>query len=127
MATRRRTHMRTGEVVINRGFALTRQQLGELKAELLRERGRLERLTQMDGDTDVWMASGAAVGTLVERRVSAAVQTRTHTRYDAIVNALRRVATRTYGMCMGCDRPIPYGRLLAMPEALHCITCGSRM
>jgi len=28
------------------------------------------------------------------------------------------------GMCKGCGRPIPVGRLLAMPESTFCVRCS---
>lgn len=111
---------------MTRGSMLTGQQLGELKAALSRERLRLERFTELDDEINTWMESGDAVATLVEREVSAAVQTRVRTRYDAIVDALHRMDTGAYGTCADCGRPIPYGRLITVPEALQCITCAPR-
>jgi RNA polymerase-binding transcription factor DksA len=112
------------EIMMTRAPLLTRQQLGVLKATLLSERDRLERFTATDGAMDAWMTTGDTVATLVERKVGTAVQTRAHTRHAAIVDALRRLATGTYGICVSCRRPIPYGRLVAMPEAPQCITCA---
>jgi DnaK suppressor protein len=110
-----------------RAHILTRRQLRELEAELLSERRRLERFMDVDDYVDESLASSEGrVATLTEVGAAGDVQTRTHARYDAIVNALDRVAAGTYGACAGCDRPIPYGRLIVMPEALHCIACSSR-
>ena len=109
-----------------RGSFLTSRELDELTAELSSERRRLERLAEMDLEMDAWTPTGDAVATLVEREVSAAVQTRVRTRYDAIVDALGRLETGTYGICVSCRRPIPYGRLTAMPEAAQCIDCAPR-
>lgn len=106
---------------------LPRRQLRELEAELLSERKRLERFMDVDAYMDASLANGdAGVTTLTEVGASGGVQTRTHARYDAIVNALDRLSAGTYGTCVGCDRPIPYGRLIVMPEAVHCIACSSR-
>ena len=38
--------------------------------------------------------------------------------------ALRRMADGSYGICPGCDRPIPLGRLRAMPHTEHCGRCA---
>jgi RNA polymerase-binding transcription factor DksA len=110
-----------------RAQVLTHRQLRELKAELLSERKRLERFMDVDTYMDESLSDGdGGVTTLTEVGVGGVVQARTHTRYDAIVNALHRLEAGTYGTCMGCDRPIPYGRLIVMPEAPHCIACSSR-
>jgi len=110
-----------------RAQVLPRRQLRELEAELLSERKRLERFMDVDEYMDESLSNGdGGVTTLTEIGVGGGVQARTHTRYDAIVNALHRLAAGTYGTCAGCRRPIPYGRLSVMPEALHCIACSLR-
>jgi len=106
---------------------LSRRQLRELEAELISERKRLERLMDVDAYMDESLSNGdGGIATVRETGVGGGVQTRTHARYDAIANALDRLATGSYGTCAGCDRPIPYGRLIVMPEALHCVACSSR-
>ncbi len=106
---------------------LSRRQLRELEAELLSERKRLERSMDVDTYMDESLWNGdVGITTLTDGGVGGGVQTQTHARYDAIVNALDRLATGSYGTCAGCDRPISYGRLIVMPEVRHCIACGSR-
>jgi RNA polymerase-binding transcription factor DksA len=114
-------------MMMARAQVLSRRELRELKAELLSERRRLERSMDVDtyADESLWTAGGD-VTTPPASGAGGGVQTRTNALYDAIVNALQRLETGDYGKCVACDRPIPYGRLLVMPEALHCITCGSR-
>jgi DnaK suppressor protein len=110
-----------------RAQVLSRRQLRELKAELLSERRRLERSMDVDAyaDESLWNGGGG-VTTLTASEAKGGVQTRTNARYGAIVSALHRLATGNYGKCVACDHPIAYGRLIVMPDALHCITCGSR-
>ena len=110
-----------------RAQALSRRQLRELEAELLSERKRLERIMDIDTYMDESLSNrDGGVTTMADIGVGGGVQARTHTRYDAIVHALDRLATGTYGTCLGCGRQIPYGRLIVMPEAPHCIACSSR-
>jgi RNA polymerase-binding transcription factor DksA len=40
--------------------------------------------------------------------------------------ALRRMSEGTYGVCDDCHRPIPLGRLRAVPHAAHCTLCERR-
>lgn len=37
--------------------------------------------------------------------------------------ALRRIAERTYGVCIDCGEPIDLGRLEAYPTAKRCLAC----
>ncbi len=43
-----------------------------------------------------------------------------------VVAALDRLATGNYGVCAGCGRPVPEGRLEARPEAARCVACQSK-
>jgi RNA polymerase-binding transcription factor DksA len=40
--------------------------------------------------------------------------------------ALRRMSEGTYGLCAGCHKPIPLGRLRALPHADTCALCERR-
>jgi DnaK suppressor protein len=40
-----------------------------------------------------------------------------------IDEALDRIASGDYGVCLNCDRPIPAKRLDALPWARYCIPC----
>lgn len=109
---------------------LTKQQRRELEAELRSERARLERtlMTANDGadlDSEIPVAGSSvyAPGSL-EGSLGLALESRTHARYQMIVDALARLEADAYGICVGCTKPIPYGRLLVMPEATHCVACG---
>jgi len=41
-----------------------------------------------------------------------------------IDQALLRVDDGSYGFCVGCTKPIPTERLLAIPYASHCVPCA---
>lgn len=42
-----------------------------------------------------------------------------------INEALGRIKDKSYGGCLGCNKPIPKKRLQAMPETKFCIACQS--
>ena len=97
---------------------LSRDQLRELTAELRSERARAERTLGVGPNG---AAAGGSAGS-----ADAATRTLAEERYDAILEALNRLDDGSYGTCAGCGQPIPYGRLLVMPETKHCLTCGAR-
>lgn len=102
---------------------LTSAQLRELEAELRRELTALERRLvseRQDESTDPIgvAAAGAAVAT---QRMSD-----TDLRRDLVAAALARLEADDYGTCSHCGEPIPFGRLLVMPEATHCLACSGR-
>jgi len=106
---------------------LTAAQLRELTFELQAERARLTRVLAAQHASE---ASGAAasIGSMeVDGPVATRVSTTdTDARMDAIEAALERMDAGTYGTCTACNLPIPFGRLIVMPEATHCVSCWPR-
>jgi RNA polymerase-binding transcription factor DksA len=45
---------------------------------------------------------------------------------NAVLAALHRVETGTYGQCVDCGAPVPEGRLEARPEAARCVSCQAK-
>ena len=39
-------------------------------------------------------------------------------------NVLLRVDTPAYGICIKCNKPIPFERLKAIPSTTRCLSCG---
>ena len=109
---------------------LTKTQLRELEAELRREHARLERALQATNGADAGAGefSSGTNGTYrpgsEDGAISVMLESRTQVRYDAVVAALDRFENDSYGICAGCAKPIPFGRLLVMPEATYCVRCG---
>ena len=114
---------------MNAARHLTRAQLCELERELRRERARLERslMARMGAGDPAWALGSVPRATPdAGGGLAAALETRTLGRHQSLVAALRRLEEGTYGVCLSCREPIPYGRLLVMPEATHCVGCGAR-
>lgn len=44
-----------------------------------------------------------------------------------VEEALDRIAAGDYGLCLGCDRPIPEKRLRVVPWARYCVECQERL
>jgi DnaK suppressor protein len=100
----------------------------ELERELRNERARVERSMAARMGVD---GAGLPFGTVpraaadAEGGIAVALETRVLARHEAVVDALRRLEAGTYGICVSCQGPIPYGRLAVMPEATHCVPCGA--
>ena len=103
---------------------LTRTQLRELEAELQYERTRLERSLDLKEQANGWMPDSDVADAMSNGGV--ALQPQVRARYDAVVDALHRMASGSYGTCVTCEQPIPYGRLVVMPETTRCVSCPPR-
>jgi RNA polymerase-binding transcription factor DksA len=108
---------------MNTSQTLTRQQLRELEAELISERARLERAMIAPGSDGWAAATDIATGAAVPAVGALGLQTRAEARYDAIIAAIARLADGSYGICTICQQPIPFGRLIVMPEVTSCVSC----
>jgi DnaK suppressor protein len=107
---------------------LTQAQLRDLERDLRSERARLARsiATRMEVyDAAPMTGSIARQPTEAEGGLAVALETRIVDRHQMLDSALHRLETGTYGECVSCHDPIPYGRLLAMPEATYCVSCGA--
>ena len=113
---------------MNAGRRLTQTQLRDLEDELRIERARLERsIATRVGADDAPPTTGSTLrgASHAAGGLAVALETRIFDRHEMLDAALRRFETGTYGVCVGCHNPIPYGRLLAMPEATYCVGCGA--
>ena len=107
---------------------LSQAQLRDLEDELRTERARLERsIATRTGADDATPTTGSIVpgGSQAAGGLAVALETRIFDRHEMLDSALRRLETGTYGVCVSCHNPIPYGRLLVMPEATYCVGCGA--
>lgn len=46
---------------------------------------------------------------------------------EEVESALNRLEEGTYGKCIHCGKPIAPARLEALPHALYCVDCKSKM
>jgi RNA polymerase-binding transcription factor DksA len=100
---------------------LTGTQLRELESELRRELAVLERRVINERADESARTSQFAIhdAAVANRRPSDTLVSR-----EAVTDALARLGAKTYGTCARCAAPIPFGRLLAMPEVTHCLSCN---
>jgi DnaK suppressor protein len=106
---------------------LTQAQVRDLADELRTERARLARsiATRMGAEDSAPTTDNFRGGTQAEGGLAVALETRIFDRRQVLDSAMRRLEEGTYGVCVSCRDPIPYGRLLVMPEAAYCVGCGA--
>lgn len=89
---------------------LTDAQRRDLTQELAAELGRISRRLELFEDTDADDRDQEEQQSLLEKQSV----------FDA---ALSRIDTNSYGICIDCSEPIPYGRLILQPETERCANC----
>lgn len=104
---------------------LTPAQLRDLEAELRYDLARLERSSVPEhAPSSDSFSIDSTIETNAHGGIAVALEGRARTRHAQVREALDRLASGDYGTCMSCQRAIPYGRLMIMPETAHCVSCG---
>jgi DnaK suppressor protein len=110
---------------------LSAEQEEQIRDELLRLLKRLERSLKISvraarpvtlDQTSVGRLS--RIDALQNQQLTQGLQARENARYAQIAEALQRMERGTYGVCAGCEQPIPFERLMVFPETLRCSSCG---
>jgi DnaK suppressor protein len=109
---------------------LTPTQLSELEDILNAERVRLERLLPPDGedtqDAPEFDEESNGYAPPVIGPDSLSHETgRLQAQRAAIADALQRLREGMFGICSQCHGPIPFGRLVVLPESERCVGCGA--
>ncbi|MBX9792774.1 MAG: TraR/DksA family transcriptional regulator [Burkholderiaceae bacterium] len=98
-----------------RQHALERQMSSHLQDQSRVEFAR--ELLQQDGDDAPQRAS--------DREVDQTLSDLDRQTLAAVSEAQQRLNTDEFGLCIDCDEPIPFERLLIEPEARRCMACQS--
>lgn len=115
--------------------ALTEQQLKKLSQMLLQEKSEYEsRLLRNDNyglsssmrDETGELAAydnhpGDLATEMYERGKDFALNENDEHQLEEVEQALERMKSGQYGLCLACDQPIPYERLEAVPSTGYCI------
>ncbi len=111
---------------------LTAEQRALLEAELRARRRELEQqlAQQLDGRSrpeharDVLLQDGDdAPARDADREVDLARSDQDLSEMRAVNEALARLETPQYGLCIDCGADIPFDRLRLAPQVLRCVAC----
>lgn len=99
---------------------------GTTRSALLAERARLladvAETIQAPGQM-TYGSQAAAASQVFEQQRDLALRDRATQHLELVDAAVARLDAGTYGACLRCGKPIPAGRLEALPWAAHCIDC----
>ena len=107
--------------------ALTTTRIARLRQELDRELAELKR-----SFAEVWPHEALTAGDskydltvdhVQAKRRATGYYDRLQERRAEILGALERIQRGSYGHCVICGEPIPYGRLEVVPETRTCVNC----
>ena len=93
-----------------------------LETERARLRSELGEPVDAPGQMTYGSQAAAASQVFAQQR-DLALRERSERQLAEVDAAIDRIDAGTYGTCLNCGRPIPAGRLEALPWAAHCIDC----
>ena len=108
---------------------MTAIELNQLKQIILKTISELQESNTYLEDATQPIEPSIALGRLTrmeaigEKSVNEAMHREVKLRLDRLSNALDRIEKGTYGICVRCQKEMPYGRLEAVPESLVCVPC----
>lgn len=111
---------------------LTPEQLTELRDDLTALRKELDGLLDISEDVARPVELDQPIGRLsrmdaMQQREMAMANRAAHERRRGLVDeALEAIDDGSYGLCVTCERPIPFARLKALPETPTCLPCQER-
>ncbi len=99
----------------------TRATLTQKQAEIDEQMTEMERPPTETGGISFGKRIGEGTSMAIDRMQQVAVHDRLQVTRAEIVRALEKLDEATYGTCDVCGRPIPEGRLEALPWAVLCV------
>ena len=106
-------------------------QIAMVRDELLRALNKLERSLKISGESarprdleQDTVGRLSRIDAIQNAGLTANLEERERQQLRQVVDALRRIEEGTYGSCNGCGGPIPFERLLVVPETLACTACS---
>jgi DnaK suppressor protein len=99
----------------------TREQLSAKRAEIDAELAELETMPDDQGSISFGKRIGEGTSMAVDRLAQVAVHDRLQTTRVDVDRALVKLDEDSYGTCDVCGKPIPEGRLEALPWAVLCV------
>jgi DnaK suppressor protein len=109
--------------------SLSEQQLRQIRDELERTLGKLERSLRTNGGGHSHEIDQSAVGrlsrieALQNKGLTQNLKERERTQFEEVLQALGRLDDGTYGLCARCRSAIGADRLLVFPETRTCSDC----
>ncbi len=104
----------------------------KLKHAIVREIAAEKHLIEGLADSVKPVAPDNAIGRLTRmeaigsRAVSEASMNSARAKLARLETALKKVDQPDFGICIRCGKPIPEGRIMAMPENVLCVPCAEK-
>lgn len=103
----------------------------EIKAKIKEEIAKTEQAILEYKDLSQPVTLDSAIGRISRmdainnKTINEAALRKSEAKLTKLHQAMDKVGSKDFGMCIRCKQPIPLGRILLMPESLRCVNCAS--
>lgn len=110
---------------------MTKQELKDIKEKVVQEIEKTENSIEDYRDMTKPISPENAVGrmskmdTMNNKSVAEAALLLAEVKLKNLHNVLSSVDGEDFGLCLKCQKPIPIGRILLMPQSRYCVNCAS--
>lgn len=109
--------------------SLTKQKINMFKEMFLKRQQAIldahsakeNEVIDVDGGDEIDLVQGAMLKSMADK-----LSLRDKENLLKIKDALKRIEDGTFGLCEGCEEPIPEKRLIAVPDCKTCILCAEQ-
>ncbi len=108
---------------------MTEEEKKELRDFIQSEIGRLKESIGLAKNTVQPVAPDNAIGRLTRmeainsKSINEATLNSAKIKLGRLEKALRDLEEPDFGICVRCEEPIPFGRLMILPESTVCVKC----
>ena len=101
-----------------------------IKDKILEEITKTEKQILSQKENTKPIAPDNAIGrisrmdAIVNKSVTEASLNQAEERLNKLKYVLSKVESPDFGICIKCGKAIPLGRILIIPESLHCVNCA---
>lgn len=110
---------------------MTKQELKDIKEKVVQEIEKTEKSIEDYRDMTKPISPENAVGRISRmdainnKSVAEAALRQAEVKLINLHNVLNSVDGEDFGLCLNCQKPIPIGRILLMPQSRYCVNCAS--
>jgi len=111
---------------------MTPQQRKQIEGKIIEDLAALEHEIIALKEKTKPISPDCSLGRLTRLEMISEQQVNEHALHEAEIRenrlkyAMQKVNNEDYGLCMECEEEVPFGRLMILPEANHCIKCASQ-
>lgn len=110
---------------------MTKQELKDIKEKVIQEIEKTKNSVEDYRDMTNPISPDSAVGRISKmdaisnKSVAEAALRQAELKLTNLHNVLTSIDGSDFGLCIKCQKPIPIGRILLMPQSRYCVNCAN--